>query len=408
MYLSVSSYIGLRYSRSQSRSGFVSFVTFFSIAGILLGVASLITVVSVMNGFEGELKKRILGIVPHIEIASQTEQLENWKVLREGLLENPNIDHVTPFLANEVLIQSANELKGVWLHGIIPKFEQQNIIAEHIISGSLSDLLPNQYGIVIGASLARKLDVNLKDKLRVILPNKLLFTPMGRVPMQRTFVIQAIFNVGSQVDDSVVYIHLNDASKLNRMSGEQVNQLRVYLHDAFSAKQTVESIKLDPDKYKVTLWTESQGALFSAVKMEKNMMWLMLSLIIAVAAFNIISALVMGVIDKQGEIGILQTLGMNKSQILSVFITQGVVNGVWGVVLGSSLGLMFTFNINEILNFLGVNILGGGYNQQLPVIVNGGDILFIVVGALSLSFIASLYPAYRASQTLPAEVLRNE
>lgn len=346
MFLPASFFIGLRYSRSQRHSGFVSFITFFSIAGIVLGVASLITVVSVMNGFEGELKKRILGIVPHVVVTprlpnnsinnisitnNHSVKFSDWQETRKTLLTYPHVEHITPFLESEGVIQSNKSLQGVFLVGIIPHFEQHNIINSHMVLGDLNSLNETPYSIVLGKSLAYKLNVTLGDTVRIVLPNKTLYTPMGRIPVQRTFIVTGVFNVGSEVDGSMVYMHSKYGAKLLKQKGDGINHLRLYLDDAFNAELLSEKIQKEMTELETLTWNNSQGALFSAVKMEKNMMWLMLSLIIAVAAFNIVSALVMVVIDKQGEIGILQTLGMNRKNILNIFIVQGVSNGLWGL-----------------------------------------------------------------------------
>ncbi len=423
MFLPVSFFIGLRYSRSQSRTGFVSFITFFSIAGILLGVASLITVVSVMNGFEGELKKRILGIVPHVVVSNKKtpinerprilknsdKRMPDWQILRGLLLQQNHVKYVTPFLESEALIQSASKLKGIMLQGILPEYEQHNIINSHMVAGRFSSLSERSYNIVIGQALARTLDVNLGGTIRLVLPNQTIFTPMGRMPVQRTFTVSGIFNVGSQVDDAMVYVHSRYGAKLIRQKGDGISHLRLYLDDAFNAKQVALELSLDKSKFQLTTWNDSQGALFSAVNMEKNMMWLMLSLIIAVAAFNIVSALVMVVIEKQGEIGILQTLGMDRAGILKIFITQGMFNGVFGVLLGATLGVLLTINLNDLLSLFGISVLGAGYgDQNLPIQLEISNVVVIVLSALAMSFIATLYPAYRASTIQPAEVLRHE
>jgi lipoprotein-releasing system permease protein len=420
MFQPVSLFIGLRYSRSKKRTGFISFITFFSTVGILLGVASLITVVSVMNGFEGELKKRILGIVPHVIVSKELSNSTNnnfkaWPDLRKQLLQQKHVEQVTPFLSSEALIQSSKNLQGVLLQGIIPDFEQDNIIRSHMVQGDLDNLSKDPYSIVIGQSLARKLKVTIDDSIRLVLPNKTSFTPMGRIPVQRKFVVRGIFDVGSQVDDSMVYVHSKYGAKLLRRKGDGIDQLRLYLDDAFNATQVVHDLstigkhELSMDKLTFATWSDTQGALFSAVNMEKKMMWLMLSLIVAVAAFNIVSALVMVVIEKQGEIGILQTLGLSRAGIVKIFITQGMVNGLWGVTLGSFFGVLVALNLNEILSILGLNILGGGYAiQALPVQLEVKNVVVIVISALAMSFIATLYPAFQASKTQPAEVLRNE
>lgn len=406
MFQPVSFFIGLRYSKSQSTSGFISFITFFSIAGILLGVASLITVVSVMNGFEGELKKRILGIVPHV-IVTDNSPSKNADLLET--LSHPMVNKVTSFIELEALVQSATQLQGVLVHGIDAEKEHGSLISENLIAGNMALLTSDNYQVIIGRALARRLNVTVGQKLRLVLPNRTQFTPMGRIPLQRTFTVAGIFHVGSQVDDSVVYIASKDANRLTRRNNEDAQQYRLYLDDPFQADYLVEQLKLNKANLEYVIWKDTQGALFAAVKMEKNMMWLMLSLVVAVAAFNIVSALVMVVNDKQGEIGILQTLGMSRMGIVKIFMTQGLVNGCWGVVLGTILGLALTFGLNPIMSALGLNIFGQGYvSQTLPILVEIDDIVMIVLSAFLMSLLATLYPAYRASKTQPAEVLRNE
>ncbi len=407
MFQPLSAFIGLRYSQSRSRKGFVSFITFFSIAGILLGVASLITVVSVMNGFEGELKKRVLGLIPHVII--ETEQ--PFEQVRKSLLAYPEISNVTPFEQTEALIQSTSTMSGILVQGVNPDIENSSIVEHNMVVGNFSSLAEKGYNVVIGQALANKLNVTMGDKLRIILPNKTLFTPMGRVPVQRTFNITGIFNVGSQVDDAVVYVSHIAAQKLLRKRSSEVGSARLYLNDAFAVDMLLGKLAANESLTitEITSWKDSQGSLFAAVKMEKNMMWLMLSLIVGIAAFNIVSALIMVVNDKQGEISILQTMGMDKAGIIQVFITQGVVNGTWGVALGTVTGLAMTFGLNPALSAFGINIFGPGYvSQVLPIQLEWLDVGVIVISAFAMSFLATLYPAYRASTTLPAEVLRNE
>ncbi|RHW75021.1 lipoprotein-releasing ABC transporter permease subunit [Colwellia sp. RSH04] len=413
MFQPLSIFIGFRYSRSRSHTGFVSFITFFSIAGILLGVASLITVSSVMNGFEGELKKRILGIIPHVVVSTdkslKTPTKFLWHEQRESLLKQPHVNHVTPFLESEALVQSVTGLQGVMLQGVLPEYEKNNIINTHMVAGELTSLSEQAYAVVLGESLANKLRVSIGEEVRIILPNQTVFTPMGRIPVQRVFTVSGIFNVGSQVDDAMIYVHSRYGAKLLRRHGDGIDSLRLYLDDAFNEKLVAQALVNNTlfNHLTVTTWDQSQGVLFSAVKMEKNMMWLMLSLIVAVAAFNIVSALVMVVIDKQGEIGILRTLGLQRIDVVKIFITQGMVNGLWGVIIGSALGVLLTLNLNSILAFLGVSLLGVGV-QTLPVNLIFSDVIIIVVSALIMSFVATLYPAYKAANTSPVEVLRNE
>jgi len=415
MFQPVSFFIGLRYSRSRQRSGFISFITFFSIVGIVLGVASLITVVSVMDGLEGEQKRRTLGLVPHVVVANNIQKIQqirqsplvNWQALREQLLHHPKVKHVTPLLESEALIQSNSGALGfVLIQGVMPKFEQHNIVNSNMIAGSFDSLSQQPFSVVIGRALARQLNVGIGEKVRLTLPNQTVFTPMGRIPVQRTFTVSGVFNVGSQVDEAMVYIHSRDGAKLHRQKGDGVEKLRLYLDDAFSSDQVEETLNLDLNQYTLTTWKKTQGVLFSAVRMEKNLMWLMLSLIIAVAAFNIVSALVMVVIEKQGEISILQTLGLNRNGVVKIFITQGLINGFWGVTIGTAIGSIITLNLNSIFMFLGVSLLGAG--QSLPVELSIHNVLNIVFSALAMSLVSTLYPAYQASLTQPAEVLRNE
>lgn len=409
MFHPVSFFIGLRYSRSRQRTGFVSFITFFSISGILLGVTALIAVVSVMNGFEGELKKRILAIVPHVLVEVPKDDTSNWQQTKKDLSQLEFVQNISPIVEAESLVLSNNALQGVLIQGIEPEQEQHNLVFQHMLNGQLNSLSTTAYQVIIGQSLARKLDVSQGDKIRVVVPAKTIFTPMGRIPVQRIFTIAGIFNMGSQVDDSVIYMHKNDANKLLRVKDDEVSHLRLYLQDAFLAEQVVEKIHQQFPSLTARSWQTSQGTLFSAVKMEKNMIWLMLSLIVAVAAFNIVSALVMVVIDKQGEIAILQTCGMDRAGIVKIFIAQGVINGFWGVALGSFFGVLLALNLNDIMSVLGVNLLGGGYaTQSLPVDLQWVDVLTVSGSALLMSFLATLYPAYRASLTQPAEVLSHE
>lgn len=409
MFQPVSMFIGLRYSGSRHRTGFVSFITFFSIVGIILGVSSLITVVAVMNGFESQLKKSILGIVPQVVVSQNKGTMDNWQALREKLETSPHVINVTPLIEEQALIQSRTQLQGVQLQGVMPDLEGDSMMATHMTYGTLSSLSQAPYSIVLGQSLAYKLNVSVGDEVRLILPNKTFFTPMGRVPVERSFSVSGLFNTGSQVDDAMVYIHSNYAAKLLRRPGQGIDKLRLYLDDAFNATIVVNHLKKQNNQYLTfTTWKESQGSLFSAVSMEKKMMWFMLSLIIAVAAFNIVSALVMVVIEKQGEIAILQTLGLSRGSVIQIFITQGMVNGLFGVMLGAFFGVLFTLNLNSILAFLGVNLLGGMTMQQLPIQLEASKVIIIMLSALSMSFLATLYPAFKASKTQPAEVLRNE
>lgn len=409
--MAVSFFIGRRYAQARTKRGFVSFITFFSITGVLLGVAALILVVSVMNGFEQQLKQNILGIVPQVIISpKQNADFRQWQKLRTQLLKLDQVKAVTPQAEAEALVQSPNALEGVLLQGVQVKYEQQNFIAQHIQAGDFNALANKPYQLVLGRALAQKLQVSLYDKVRIILPNSSHYTPMGRVPSQRLFTVAGIFESNSAVDASMVYLSAKSLARLNRQRDDGIKQLRLYLSDAFLAEKVQQQLQHDAQfsQYQVTTWQQSQGAFFDAVKMEKRMMWLMLSLIVAVAAFNIVSALVMVVVEKQGEIAIVKTLGLDNQGIIKIFITQGMINGVFGAAIGAIIGVGLTFNINQVLSILGINLFGAGIAQQLPTLFRWQDLLIICSSAIVMTFLATLYPAYRAAQTQPAEVLRNE
>jgi lipoprotein-releasing system permease protein len=396
MQVPVSIFIGLRYSQSRKGNAFLSFITLFSVAGIFLGVLALTVVSSVMNGFEGELKKRILGVIPHLIVHS------NDTTLPARLQQQfPAIAQISPFLQSEALIQSSKDLTGAMLQGVdvnaLPAFLQQSLQ-----QGDWQDFAASRYQVVLGSALADKLRVRLGQQIRLMLPTGGSYTPLGWMPRQRNFTVAGIFDTGSEVDKVVVLLRLQDLQKL---TGNKETAWRLSLHDAFLAPQLQAELSQLDGVSQVTDWRQSHGKLFSAVAMEKAMMWLMLLLIVAVAAFNIVSALVMMVTEKQREVAILKTQGMTNQQLFYVFAAQGMSHGVTGALTGAVAGVLLTLGLNDLLALLGLQLVQG---MALPVILQWTDVLLIMLSAVLLTALAVIYPAWRAVQVEPATVLRDE
>ncbi len=396
MQIPVSLFIGLRYSQSRKGNAFISFITLFSVAGIFLGVVALTIVSSVMNGFEGELKKRILGVIPHLMVTTHAEssaqQLQSL---------SPQISQVTPFLQHEALIQSSKDLSGVLMQGVdatkLPMFLQ-----DALVYGDWQQFSQSLFQVVLGVGLAEKLKVSTGQKVRVLLPAGGHYTPLGWMPKQRLFTVAGIFDSGSEVDNVVAIVQLADLQKL---SGNTGFEWRVSLSDPFQAPQVGALLKAQPAVSHLVDWRQSHGKLFSAVAMEKSMMWLMLLLIVAVAAFNIVSALVMMVTEKQREVAILKTQGMTNQQLFYVFSIQGMSHGVTGAVLGAIVGVVLTSQLNWLMDLIGLQLVPG---MELPVDLRMGQVLLIMASALLLTALAVIYPAWRAVQVEPAEILRDE
>ncbi len=411
LFYPTSLFIAHRYSRGHQSNKFVSFITFFSVAGISLGVIALITVISVMNGFESELKKRILGVIPHMVVQFQDTRAEQIDINIEQLNQQANVIGVTPFEQQTGLVQSAQDMRAIYVQGIDPtESAKYSIIAQNIVYGDFFNLTPRNYQVVIAQQLANQLDVRVGDKIRVMLAKGSRYTPMGRMPSQRNFTVTAIFNAGSDADANVILVNIQDLNRLLRQSPEQVNSVRLYLDDAFNLSQVKQRLLSEQQNWQITDWRQTQGELFEAVKMEKNMMWLMLALIIAVATFNIVSALVMVVNDKRIEIASLKTIGMTNSQLVMVFIIQGMYKGCIGAVIGTLVGVILSVNLNNILSVLGIGIFANpAYAMQgLPIDLHWHQVIVIALSAIFMSFLATIYPAFRAAKTNPAEILRYE
>lgn len=396
MQIPVSLFIGLRYSQSRKGNAFISFITLFSVAGIFLGVVALTLVSSVMNGFEGELKKRILGVIPHliVETDAKVSAVDLQKMSAE-------ITQVTPFLQQEALIQSSKDLSGVLLQGVEAK-QLPTFLQDSLVYGDWQSFADARFQVVLGVGLAEKLKVRTGQKVRLLLPSGGHYTPLGWMPKQRLFTVAGIFESGSEVDNLVAIVQLYDLQKL---SGSSHSQWRVSLADPFKAPEMGELLKNNTAVTSLVDWRQSHGKLFSAVAMEKSMMWLMLLLIVAVAAFNIVSALVMMVTEKQREVAILKTQGMTNQQLFYVFAIQGMSHGVTGAVLGAVVGVLLTSQLNTIMNAIGLQLVPG---MELPIDLRFGQVLLIMASALMLTALAVIYPAWRAVQVEPAEILRDE
>ncbi len=408
MFYPLSLFIGLRYTKSKRNNKFVSFVSLFSTGGITLGVLALITVLSVMNGFEHELKTRILGAVPHAIISNESQALSDWQQQIPELLKIDRVKSVEPVVRGEAIVQTQSSLQGVVFEGIVPEVYGSDVIKSNIHTGSLTDLKAGSYHIIIGQSLARQLNVSLGDKVRIISARGSRFTPLGRMPSQRNFTVAGLFKVGSDVDKQLVLMHAQDAARLIRIANEQVTGLRLYLDDPFDIQSWTAPVLKEGQN--LTDWRKTHGELFAAVKMEKNMIWLLLCLIISVAAFNILSSSVMVVSDKNAEVAILKTLGISGKTLNLIFIIQGAWSGIIGALIGTALGLLLSSYINETMSFLGLHLLSNasGGARLLPVLYQPLQIFVIMFGAMLLSLLATLYPAYRAGKVSPVEALRYE
>ncbi|MBD1389655.1 lipoprotein-releasing ABC transporter permease subunit [Neiella sp. HB171785] len=410
MFRPAAVFIGLRYAKAQKGSGFVSFINFFSTAGILLGVMALVVVVSVMNGFERELKQRILGLVPQVVVSQQQFiSADDQAALIESLSAIDQVRGAVPFVESQAIIQSSQQMTGVQLIGVDGQYEQAvSPLTAAMLEGSLATLAETKYGIIISRALARKLGVGVGQRVRLSVMEGARHTPFGQMPNQRKFTVVGLFQMGSEADLQFAYARLTDTARLIRQPAGSAEGLRLYLTDAFLAPQVVSEINRHHQDWQVTSWQQSHGDLFAAVSMEKKMMWFMLLLIIAVAAFNIISALFLIVANKQGEVAILQTLGLSPSQITQVFMIQGCAQGVIGALIGTVVGLLLVLNLDAVLAFTGIQVVATpGYDAfSLPVDLRYSQIFAIAAMAIVLSFVATLYPARQAAAIEPAEALR--
>ena len=410
-------FIGLRYTRAKRRNHFISFISLISMLGMALGVAALIVVLSVMNGFQHELRSRILGVASHLQITGADNTLSDWPRMAQLVGKHAEVQASAPYIMAQGMLSFGQAVQGAVVRGVLP--DQEDRVADigaHIKAGAFNALKPGEFGIVLGADLSRMLGVGIGDKVVVMAPQG-QFTPTGVVPRLKQFKVVGIFQVGMyEYDAALALIHLDDAAKLYRM-GDKVSGLRLKLADLYQAPQVARDIsqQLSPyGSYYVSDWTEQHANFFRAVQMEKRVMFVILALIVAVAAFNIVSTLVMAVTDKRADIAILRTLGASPNSIMWIFIVQGALIGVIGTLLGMVGGVLIALNIETVVPFIehlfGVQFLAKDiyYISDLPSELQWGDVMVITVVSLVLSLLATLYPSRRAAKTNPAEALRYE
>ncbi len=408
-------FIGLRYTRAKRRNHFISFISLISMLGMALGVAALIVVLSVMNGFQKEIRTRILGIAPHLQISEEGNYLVDWQSALQLMSKYPQVMAAAPFVNGQGMVSFDQNVQGVMVRGILPQDESKVIdLSDKMKAGSLEALQEGSFGIVLGSDLAHTLGAHLNDKVLLISPQGQI-TPAGMVPRLKQFRVVGIFEIGmAPYDNTLALIHLNDAQKLYQM-GSAISGISARLHDLDLAPQVATEIqRILPRNTYVSDWTRQHSNYFRAVQIEKKMMFIILSLIVAVAAFNIVSTLVMAVTDKQADIAILRTLGASPASIMKIFIVQGALIGLIGSVLGVGGGVLLSLNIDTVVPFiermLGMHFLSKEvyFINELPSDLQRGDVLIVACFSFLISLLATLYPSWRASRTQPAEALRYE
>lgn len=383
-------------------------------AGITLGVAALIIVLSVMNGFQEELRTRILGVASHVEITGSDNTLADWQQTANQAKTHQEVIASAPFVMNQAMLAVGENVRGSVVRGILPETESQvTDLANSMKVGRLERLQPGEWGIVLGFELAQALGAGVGDKVTVITPQGNI-TPAGILPRMKQFTVQGIFQAGMfEYDSGLALIHLQDAQKLSRL-GDSVSGLRLKIEDIFRAPFVSRDLARQMSEHYVSDWTQSHANFFRAVAIEKRMMFLILLLIVAVAAFNIVSTLVMAVTDKQADIAILRTLGARPGSIMKIFIIQGAFIGVFGTLVGVTLGVLGALNLETIVPLieraLGLDLFPAEvyYISELPSKLDWNDVGIIAGVSFTLTLLATIYPSWRASRLNPAESLRYE
>jgi lipoprotein-releasing system permease protein len=399
MYQPVALFIGLRYMRGRASDRFGRFVSWLSAIGITLGVLALVTVLSVMNGFEQELEKSTLNLMPQALIASEKGSFNPQQVPASSLaLEG--VKKITPLTTGDVVLQSARSVGVGVMLGINP--DEPDPLTPYLVNVKQSSLQAGQYNVIIGEQLASQLGVKRGEQLRLMVPSASQFTPMGRLPSQRLFTVAGTFAANSEVDGYQILVNQQDASRLMRYPAGNITGWRLWLDKPLQVERLSQQ-KL-PDGLVWKDWRERKGELFQAVRMEKNMMGLLLSLIVAVAAFNIITSLGLLIMEKQGEVAILQTQGLTRRQIVMVFMVQGATAGIVGSLIGALLGVLLASQLNNLMPLIGALLDGAA----LPVAISVPQVITIVVTAMVVALLSTLYPSWRAAAVQPAEALRYE
>ncbi|MGB9148926.1 MAG: lipoprotein-releasing ABC transporter permease subunit [Burkholderiales bacterium] len=409
-------FVGLRYTRAKRRNHFISFISLISLLGIVLGMTALITVMSVMNGFQKEVRDRMLSAASHIQISGSDNVLADWKKVALESKQNKAVIAAAPYVSGQGLLMNGDVSHPVFIRGILPEQEPGVVdIDKQIKAGALDSLKPGEYGILLGVYLARALHAGVGDKVLLITPQGQV-TPAGLVPRLRQFTVGGIFEVGHyEYDAGFGLIHMTDAQKLYRLDDDKVSGVRLKLQDMMKAPEISAELArtLTADAY-ITDWAKQNANYFRAVQIEKRMLALILALIIAVAAFNIVSAMVMVVTEKQSDIAILRTLGATPASIMKIFMVQGAWIGVIGTVLGLAGGILLALNVDRVVKLVervfSTRILSPEiyFISDFPSEIQTADVVMVAVVSFAMALLATLYPSYRASRTKPAEALRYE
>jgi lipoprotein-releasing system permease protein len=408
-------FIGLRYIRARRKSHFVSFIAFISIAGVALGVFALIVVLSVMNGFGNELRDRTLSMTSHATISGYDGYVRDWRSVMTKAEQNKEVVAAAPYIRKEVMLSNGRRVSGSLVRGIQPEMESRvSLVESKMISGSLMDLKPGEYGIVVGRELANSLGVYEGDRITVITPQASI-TAVGVMPRLRRFSVVGVFEVGMhQYDSAMAYMHLEDAAKLFSYE-DKVNGVRLKFTDLFDAPRITRDIEHDfGEDYWVKDWSKQHKNFFRALQTEKTVMFIILLMMVSVAALNIVSTLMMTVTDKESDIAILRALGMRPSSIMTIFIIQGAFIGLFGTIIGVSAGVPVALNVFEIVSWLeqlfNTDFLPSDvyYISDISADVKVSEVITYALSAFSVTILATIYPAWRASRTLPAEALRYE
>jgi len=405
--------IGLRYTRAKRRNHFISFISATSMIGVVLGVWALITVMSIMNGFHKDLRDRILFVVSHVTVTGYRGELEDWQGVSEKLSSNPDVVAQSPFVLGQGMITKGSQVTGALIRGILPEKERGvSQVLDHIVEGNPDALKEGEFGIILGDTLARILGVKLGGKVTVVAP-KGKVTPAGLLPRLKRFTVVGLFKINMhEYDSGIALIHMGDAARLLGLK-DQVSGVRLKLNDVDDARRVSNQISVDlEEQYRVRNWTQEHANFFRALEIEKRVVFIVLMLIIAVAAFNIVSTLVMIVTDKQPDVAILRTLGMSPGSVMKVFMVQGTVIGVVGTAIGAVLGVLTAMNISTIIpaieNFFNTELFPSSVYliSDFPAELRWFDVTRVIVVSLLLGFLATIYPAWKASRVQPAEALR--
>ena len=411
--------VGLRYTRARRRNRFISINSLVSMIGIAVGVWALIVVLSVMNGFQREVRERILGVASHVQITGAGNRVADWQGIAKFAKQQPHVLAAAPFVQAQAMLSAGQAVRGALIRGILP--DQEETVADfasHMRLGTMDALKPGEFGVILGADLARALGVLPRDKIALVAPQGLV-TPAGVIPRLKQFTVIGIFEAGiADADSALALVHMKDAQTLYQL-GDDVTGVRLKLDDLFIANTVARDLSqklanaTSQDIY-ASDWTRTHANFFRAVAIEKRMMFLILALIVLVAAINIISTLVVAVKDKQADIAILRTLGARPGSVMQIFVVQGMIIGVIGTLVGVAFGIVTALNIDVIVpaieNTLGFKFLSKDVYliPELPSDLQSADVIAITLMALALSFVATLYPSWSAARTNPAEALRYE